>query len=184
MKIDKLRHSLLAAMLASFTTIGLANHAQAYDVYHTVHAAANGAVDWSLASFGVSGVNPNLSFFYAASDVEAQQLLPRYECFVKVHLANTVAHPPQNAQDFVGDVSVAIGGPNNPLPFPWRIVFDNVPPGHWNIGKGEMVNMVPQPPPSNNTASRVAALGFHNLAFNANNFGVTVINGSQQNCVR
>lgn len=189
MKIEKSRRRLLAIMVSALAAVGLVTPALAYDVYHGVQAdAGTGAVLWTNASFGVSAgppvvppAIPNLSFFYFANDVAAQNGFPvAPQCIVKVNLPNTAPAPVVNAQDTVGNAAVAIANPVA-MPFPWAIVFDNNPPGHWNITKGAMVDLNLNPVPSNGTAGTVAALGFQNLA-NAPGNGVTVINGTLGNC--
>lgn len=202
MKMNSYYSRLLAIVATTFATMGLLTPAFAYSVYHGVQAdPLTGAVIWTNASFGVSAgpppvppappAIPNLSFFYFVSDVAAQAgFLVAPQCIVKVNLPNTVANagpppvPAVNAQDTVGNVGVAIGIAVS-RPFPWAIVFDNAPPGHWNITKGAIVNLHPAPPlavPSNAVAGTVAATGFQNLA--AGNYGVTVINGTLQKCHR
>jgi hypothetical protein len=181
MQTNMSRFRFVAIALAASAALGLANPAHAYAVYRGVQANPNGTVIWTAASFGVSGGPATLSFFYAANDHDAQLHVPQNACYVKVVLANTAANPAVNDHDVVGNDLVAVGGneADQPQPFPWTIVFDNDPPGHWSIAKDQISSHA-----NNNPASRVAASGFHNLAFNANNYGVTVVNGTQDNCTR
>jgi hypothetical protein len=181
MNIDKLLYRLPTALFALFAALGLVNPAHAYDVYRSVAAnPGTGAVTWTVANFGVSGHPPTLSFFHFANDGAAQQRFPAAQCFVKVNLANTAPNPLPNAQDTVGNAAIAIVGANpvdQPQPFPWTIVFDNNPAGHWSIARAEMSALGPNAP-----AGRVAAAGFHTLAVHAGGAGVTVINGTLGHC--
>lgn len=173
----RFRHHL-AVVFAALAALGLASPAMAYSVYRSVAAdAVTGAVTWNAANFGVSGNPPTLSFFYFASDVAAQAGLPAAQCFVKVDLPNTVAPVPGN-HDQVGNAGIPVGAnpADQPLPFPWQIVFDNNPAGHWSIPKAQITTA-----PANNAASRVAAAGFHSLATTGGS-GVTIVNGTLGNC--
>ncbi|WFR95012.1 hypothetical protein [Rhizobium tumorigenes] len=189
MKINKFSRRFLAISFGAFAALSVVSSAYAYDVYRSVTADAfTHVVNWTPANFGVSAgpaIPPppaSLSFFHFANDGAAQHGLPAAQCFVKVHLAGTGAHPAVLANDTVGNAAVGIANASS-LPFPWTITFDNAPAGHWNITKGAIVNLALMPVPSNATAGTVAALGFHNLANNpGNTYGVTVVNGTLANC--
>lgn len=191
-----LRHlTPLALMIIAFAGISVPASAQYY-VYHGVAAAADGSVDWSRNSWGVSGQPvPTLSFFHYDSDDDARAGLPGPPaCIVKVLLPGVGANPAPNAVSTVGtaqmdteDVAAYLpdtinGTPTVDLimPFPWQILFDNNPPGHWSITKPTIV-VTTNPPQSNNTASTIAGGAFQALANTADS-GVTVINGAQANC--
>lgn len=173
----RFRHHLAIA-LAALAALGSVSPAMAYSVYRAVDAnAVTGAVTWNAANFGVGGNPPTLSFFYFANDAAAQAAFPTRQCFVKVDLPNTNA-PVQGDHDLVGNAGIPVGAnpADQPQPFPWQIVFDNVPPGHWSIPKAQITTA-----PANNAASRVAAAGFHALATTGGS-GVTIVNGTLGNC--
>ncbi len=174
MEISPPRHRLFAVTLATFAGLGAVNSAQAYDVYHGVNAN-NGAVIWTNASFGVSGLNPNLSFYHFDGDNEARHdpKVGAFACIVKVVLPDGQAAGDTHALgDGNTDIIATFRGR-----FPWVMTFDDAPPGHWSIVKSEIMDV------SNATAGTVSAIGFKTLAGTANS-GVTVINGTSQNCVR
>ncbi|HLP67832.1 MAG TPA: hypothetical protein VK181_09970 [Rhizobium sp.] len=176
MRLRFRRH--LAVVLAALAALGLASPAMAYSVYRAVNADANtGAVTWNAANFGVGGNPSTLSFFYFANDAAAQAAFPTRQCFVKVDLPNTVA-PVQGDHDDVGNAGIQYQAnpADQPLPFPWQIVFDNNPAGHWSIPKAQITTA-----PANNAASRVAAAGFQALATTVGS-NVTIVNGTLGNC--
>jgi len=178
MKTNKPRYRILAAMLTTVAALGLVGPAHAYSVYRSVTAnAVTGVVAWGPANFGVSGTPPTLSFFYFASDMAARTGLPAAQCFVKVDLANT-NNPQPNDHDTVGNVGIAfVAAPaDQPQPFPWTIVFDNNPPGHWSIARPQISTTG-----TNAAASRVASIGFNALATTGGS-GVTIVNGTLGNC--
>jgi hypothetical protein len=187
MKLNTPYQRILAVAFSVFTALGLANPAHAYSVYRGVHAHAGaGAVTWTLVSFGVGGHPPTLSFFHfpndgaatAAANAPGHPGITGAQCLVRVDLPNTVAVPAPLAVDTVGILGLPVGA--NPLDLPtlftWQIVFNNVPPDHWEIARAQITGAA-----ANNPASRVAAAGFHTLANTAGS-GVTVINGTLANC--
>lgn len=175
----KLHLRFLAVVFALATALGLASHANAYDVYRRVAAhPGNGAVVWNAANFGVGGHPPTLSFFHFANDPAALVAMPAAQCFVKVDLPATGPAPILGATDTVG--VLGLGFVANPAdhaqPFLWTIDFDNNPANHWSIAKAQMTAAA-----SNNAASRVAAAGLHTLALTPGAH-VTVVNGTLGNC--
>ncbi len=183
MQFPKLRSRILAAMLAVFATFGPIGPAHAYSVYRGVDAdPKTGIVIWSKDNFGVSGKPiATLSFFHYPSDEEAAKKaktgrgLPA-QCLVKVDLGSIDPHGGDEALVGNPGVQFVVVDTDQPKPFPWTIVFDNNPPGHWSIAKAEMTYS-----DSNNAASRVAAAGFKALATTGGT-GVTVINGTLDYC--
>jgi len=179
MQTKNLCGRILAAMLTGLVALGAASTAEAYSAYRRVTAdAQTGVVAWGAANFGVGGNPSTLSFFYYASDAAARLAMPAAQCFIKVDLGALV-NPLQGTQVPVGNAGIQYQAnpADNPAPLPWNITFDNVPPDHWSIAKTEIQN----PTSSNNAASRVAAAAFQVLANTAGS-GVTVINGTLQNC--
>lgn len=174
MQITKLHFRILAATLTVFTTLGAISPAHAYYVYHGVTAdAETGIVVWTQrASFGVSGQPiPTLSF---NADPAA---IPDAQCFVRVDLID-VDNPQTGDEALVGnpDIHFEVVDTDQPRPFPWTIVFDNNPAGHWGIAKAQMTDAA-----TNAAAGRVAAAGFKALATTPGS-NVTVINGILPNC--
>jgi hypothetical protein len=180
MQITQLRDRILAATVTALVALGAISPAYAYSVYRSVTADQHGVVIWQQVNFGVSGQPPTLSFFYYPNDVAARTAMPNAQCFVKVDLGNLV-NPMVGTQVPVGNANIPVGAnPNdNPRPFPWNITFDNMPPGHWSIAKGQIV--LNPGVTSNAAASRVAAAGFRSLATTAGS-GVTVVDGTVQPC--
>ncbi|MGV2105323.1 hypothetical protein ACQZ4X_04545 [Agrobacterium vitis] len=169
---------LLVALWIACVDAGLTSSAYAYPVYRGVTAAPNGVVSWVKENFGVSGApTPTLSFFHYPDDITARAQMSDAQCFVKVELGALV-NLAAGMQIQVGnqDVVFNVNAADNPRAFPWNIVFDDDPAGHWSIARAEIQN----PQSTNAAASRVAAAGFQSLA--AGGLGVTVINGHQENC--
>ncbi|ACM28892.1 hypothetical protein G6L94_20125 [Agrobacterium rhizogenes] len=180
MQITKLRSRILAATFVALVALGTASAANAYSVYRSVNAnPGTGVVDWTLASFGVSGTPPTLSFFHNPNDDAARTATPAAQCFVKVYLGELIG-PLVGTQVPVGNAGIPTPVSPNPLdhprPFPWNITFDSIQPGHWSIARAQIVDDT-----TNAAASRVAAAGFRILATRAGS-GVTVINGTLGNC--
>ncbi|WP_323795839.1 hypothetical protein [Nisaea sp.] len=123
--------------------------ASAFDIYRGVSAKNNGNASLGPGSFAF-GKNGDLSTFDIGN-------LPRNPCFVKITLANVPNKPPQ-----VNDTGDVQGLVNN-----YQAVFDNNPPGHWNIQLGGV---------NPNTAKN----DFSNWA--KNNRGMVIVNGAQNNC--
>jgi len=99
-------------------------------IYRGVNVLPNSTnIDWSNASFGVSGnPTPTLSFFNAMAG--------NRPCWLRVTVdaPNVPVVPGQG-----GDITVTIPppppAPPPPGPSPWAAVFDDNPPGHWSITK-------------------------------------------------
>lgn len=183
MQFPKLRSGILAATLTIFATFVAISPAHAYSVYRGVDAdPETGIVIWTKDNFGVSGKPiATLSFFHYSTDEEAVRAtedkgLP-VQCLIKVDLGD-LDDPHPGATALVGnpDVHFKVVDTDQPKPFPWTIVFDNIEPGHWSIAKAEMTYSN-----ANNAAGRVAAAGFKALATTAET-GVTVINGTLDYC--
>ncbi|KAA1184684.1 hypothetical protein FP026_04740 [Rhizobium tropici] len=178
MQNTKLRSRILAATLTALVALGATSSAHAYSIYRSVTAdAATGIVVWTAVNFGVSGNPPTLSFYYYPNDAAALLAMPGAQCFVKVDLGNLVNPPPGTQIPIGNGIQFNANAADNPRPFPWNVVFDNVQPGHWSIAKTEIQN----PTSSNNAASRVAAVAFQALATTAGS-GTTVVNGQLTNC--
>lgn len=178
MQITKLRSRILAATLTALVAFGATSSAHAYSVYRRVTAdAGTGIVVWTAANFGVSGNPPTLSFFHYADDGAARLAMPDAQCFVKVDLPG-VNNPQPGDQSTVGNAAIPVNGApiDQPRPFPWVIVFDNNPAGHWSIARAEITNVA-----TNAAASRVSAAGFQSLATTISS-NVIVINGNLVNC--
>ncbi|MBD8687012.1 MULTISPECIES: hypothetical protein [unclassified Rhizobium] len=172
----KLRNRLLSISVVALA-LGAVSPAYAYSVYRSVTAnAATGVVVWTRDNFGVSGNPPTLSFFYFDNDDDARAGLPAAQCFVKVDLPDDAPAPGDEANVGNADIKFYIDDIFKPKPFPWVITFDNDPPGHWSIARSQITDAT-----TNAAASRVAAAGFQSLATTANS-GVTVINGTLENC--
>lgn len=177
MKHIKLRKCIFSMCIA-LVVLGATGPAHAYSVYRKVTAdAVTGVVVWTAANFGVSGAPPTLSFFYYANDGAARVAMPDAQCFVKVDLPG-IENPQPNDASTVGNADIPVNGAvgDQPRPFPWTIVFDNNPAGHWSIAKPQITDAV-----TNAAASRVSAAGFQSLATTAGS-GVVVINGTLHNC--
>ncbi|WP_104666714.1 hypothetical protein [Ensifer adhaerens] len=182
MQFPKLHSGIHAAKLAIVAIFVAIGPAHAYSVYRAVDADPSGVVVWTKVNFGVSGKPiSTLSFFHYASDEEAAKNaktgkgLPA-QCLVKVDLGEIDPSKGDEAQVGNADVKFEAASTDLPKPFPWTIVFDDNPPGHWSIARAEMTSSS-----SNTAASRVAAAGFKALAITADT-GVTVINGTLNNC--
>ncbi len=171
MQIVKRRSRVLAAMITAVAALGAISPAHAYEVYHGLRTiGTTGNVDWAL-SFGVSGTPSNLSFSHYATDHDAQVGMPTFTCLLKIDLG-ALHGPAVNSE-----VQIGIGPPTADVAraFPWTIVFDNNPAGHWSIARDRISSLEPA---ANAAAGRVAAAFFRNLA----NRKVAIINGSRGDC--
>jgi len=170
MQITKRRSRIIAVTLAA---LGAANPTYAYDVYHGLRTVGTtGSVDWTHVSFGVSGTPSNLSFSHYATDDLARAGMPTWSCLLKVDLGALPADVAVNSEVAIGVAPQTVDAARA---FPWTIVFDNNPAGHWSIARDRISSLQP---PTNTAASRVAAAFFSNLA----NRKVTVVNGSRGDC--
>ncbi|ANK85798.1 MULTISPECIES: hypothetical protein [unclassified Rhizobium] len=176
MNSNKRPCSVIATTFAILAALGAASPASAYSVYRGVVADPQHHVIWEAGNFGVSGGAPSLSFFHYANDAAARAAMNNFQCLVKIDLGNVAPAPGANFQ--VGNAGIAVGAfaIDQPLAFPWQIDFDNNPPDHWSIARAQISTG------NNAAASRVAAAGAANLAFNDPD--VTVINGNKTGCAR
>ncbi|MEI3854968.1 MULTISPECIES: hypothetical protein [unclassified Ensifer] len=169
---------LVRATLAILALVCALSPAYAYSVYRPVTAdGSTGVVIWTTSNFGVSGQPAALTFFHFPSDTAARQGMPFAQCFLKVDFLAT-NNPPVGARDEVGNLAVPVNADpyDQPRPFPWNIVFDNNPPGHWSIARYEISNAM-----INAAAGRVAAAGFRSLATTVGS-NVTVVEGHLSRC--
>ena len=127
-------------------------------------------IDWSRASFGVSG-NPvaTLSLFDAHDNSRP--------CWLRVTVdAPQVPVPPGQG----GTVAVTLPppppAPPPPGASPWAAVFDNNPPGHWSITKATIAGGVEI---SNNVAGTWAGSVFRASTAAGQ---VTILDGSTVGC--
>lgn len=110
-----------------------------------VVAGTTNQIDWSGASFGVSGAPPTLSLFDSMAPVD------RFPCWVSFQVDYPGVPPPV----VNGVATVDVPAPGNWNPGPWNVVFDNNPPGHWSISRVTIGGT------SNNQASGMAAGAIH-----------------------
>jgi hypothetical protein len=182
MRHYKINTRLIVAAFAASAAIASSSSA---DVFRGVRAHDNGVVRWEhdANNFGVSGQPPSLSFFHLPNNVIPQEwaVVNRYDCLIRVFL-------PDVQEALVGEagnipLQIMHGGAsqNFTANFPWRIVNDDNPPGHWSIlGKTILDGILPDFNRSNTLASKVAVAGFRYLA--QNDPQVTVIPGTNPNC--
>ena len=123
-----------------------------------------GKIDWSQASFGISG--GTLSFFDAHDATRP--------CWLKIKV-DAPNVPVQAGAGGTIAVQIPAAGIQQPLAAsPWPAVFDNNPLGHWSIAKVTLG-------PSNAKAQINASLTFKNTA-DLDAATVGVVNGALQNC--
>jgi hypothetical protein len=137
-------------------------------IWRGVKVIANTAnIDWSNASFGVSGQPvPTLSFFDAKGNNQ--------QCWLRVTVdaAQVPVLPGQG-----GTVTLIIPNqPQNIGPSPWAATFDNNPLGHWSIAKPTIT--------TNAQASNAAAGTIAGAVFQASIGAghVTIEDGTVQHC--
>lgn len=183
MQLHKLRSRIFAATLAVLATLGAMTPANADLLYRAVTVEAGTAVvAWIPGNFRVDGGGVpgagTLSFFRYADDNAARAAMPAAQCFVRVDLVDSHDAQP-GATAPVGNNGINVGAPAEdlPRPFPWTVNFDNNPAGHWSIPRAQITDRI-----SNNVASRVAAVGFFNLAITAGS-NVALVDGTVDDCV-
>ncbi|MDR7297542.1 hypothetical protein J2X16_002891 [Pelomonas aquatica] len=107
-------------------------------------------IDWSRASFGVSGNPATLSLFNNMAHAAA------FPCWLRISV-DVPGNPPPPPL-VVGDLTIPNPPPGGANAGPWPVVFDNVPPGHWSIARATIGGA------SNNAASDRAAAVFTAMA--------------------
>lgn len=107
-------------------------------------------IDWSRASFGVSGNPSTLSLFNNMANPAA------FPCWLRITV-DVPGNPPP-APLVIGDLTIPNPPPGGANPGPWPVFFDNVPPGHWSIARATIGGA------SNNQASDRAAAVFSAMA--------------------
>lgn len=123
-------------------------------------------IDWSNASFGVSGQPPTLSFFNAQGNNQ--------QCWLRVTVDAPEVPVPVGQG---GTITMTI--PNQPPNIgasPWAAVFDNNPAGHWSIAKATITGGA-------NVSNAVAGT-MAGAAFQASTAAgqVAIVDGTVQNC--
>lgn len=196
----RIRGHLGAIVATTLAAALLAGSAYAYAVYHGItHVTAPATVQWTKENFGVSagvgappGAPATLSFMTFANDAAATAAagtpagthrgISQASCLVKVVLPDVGVAPAVGTPANVGVAGTPGNPADAPQPFPWTIVFDNNPAGHWSIDKASLVIGAA----SNAAASRVAAAGLKSLAVDplpdGQNRQVFVINGTLAGC--
>ncbi|SFT05830.1 hypothetical protein SAMN04488040_2910 [Sulfitobacter marinus] len=184
MRHYKIHTKLVVAAFAASAAIASSSSAQ---VFHGVRAHDNGVVLWEhdANNFGVSAggqPKPGLSFYDSMEAVDIE-LRGQPDCYIRVMLPNPRQNDLSVGQNVNIQLQITHGGvrQNFNANFPWQIINDNIPPGHWSIlGATILANILPNFDYSNNLASKVAAEGFRYLA--QNDPQVTVIPGTNPNC--
>jgi len=141
-----------------------------YLLYRGLRVVAGTAnqIDWSAASFGVSGnPAPTLSLFNNKNN-------PAFACWleISVDVPGNMGPPPVNV---IADLTIPNPPPGGANPGPWPVFFDNVPAGHWSIARATIGGA------SNANASARAAAVFSAMA-HARLPTARVRDGSAQGC--
>lgn len=104
-------------------------------LYRGLKLDANGRIDWSAASFGVSGFPATLSLF----DSPARFPNPaRIDCWLKFEVVLPGPLPPRPQSTAVLRIPALADAPAAAQPGPWTVVFDGDPPGHWSIAAAQI----------------------------------------------
>lgn len=136
------------------------------NIYRGVNVLPNSTnIDWSNASFGVSGQPvPTLSLFDNTGGLRP--------CWLRITVdAPSVPVVPGQG----GTVTLTTNGVPTAGPSPWAVVFDNEPAGHWSIAKPVIL----PGGGSNASAGTVAGQVFRDSAQAGQ---VAILDGTVQGC--
>ena len=125
-------------------------------LFRGVKLLPKGGIDWSEASFGVSGKPPTLSFFNTMDG-------GGMPCWLEI-----VAVGPDEVKPGV-TAELAIPDP----PGKWSVLFDNDPAGHWSIARDTIGG------DSNRASGKIAAAVFAKMAKEGT---AEVRNGTSDDC--
>lgn len=141
-----------------------------YPLYRGVRVVAGtgNQIDWSAASFGVSGPAPNLSLF---NNMNNPLLFP---CWLRISV-DVPGNAPPPVPGAIADLTIPNPPPGGANAGPWPVFFDNNPLGHWSIAKATIGGV------SNANSSARAAAVFNAMAHSRLPTAI-VRDGSAQGC--